>query len=163
MRWDVARVGTVDEKPLADAGSRFLGTTGGAIISAGAIISITGNLNILVLSGSRIPFAMAEQRELPSLLGKLHQRFATPYAAILLTSGVMLISDAEEFLCCRTHDQRDRASELPTRRHALLCQSLRRRADTPRAQFHLPGGPVVAILSLGLIVWLLRIARGKRP
>ena len=35
------------QKPLADAGSQFLGAAGGAIISAGAIISITGNLNIL--------------------------------------------------------------------------------------------------------------------
>src|SRR5712664_818109 len=53
-------VGTLPElgqsqKPLADAATRFLGTAGGSIISAGAIISITGNLNILVLSGSRIP------------------------------------------------------------------------------------------------------------
>src|ERR1043165_5175245 len=46
------------QKPLADAGSQFLGTAGGAIISAGAIISITGNLNILLLSGSRSPLGM---------------------------------------------------------------------------------------------------------
>src|SRR6185436_20160253 len=80
-------VGTLPElaqstKPLADAGSRFLGTAGGAIISAGAIISITGNLNILVLSGSRLPFAMAEQKQLPEFIGKVHPRFATPYVAI---------------------------------------------------------------------------------
>jgi len=63
----VVCVGTFPElaqsqKPLADAGMRFMGAAGGAIISAGAIISITGNLNILVLSGSRVPFAMAEQQ-----------------------------------------------------------------------------------------------------
>ena len=44
-----------------------MGGAGAAIISAGAVISITGNLNILLLSGSRVPFAMAEQRQLPSL------------------------------------------------------------------------------------------------
>src|SRR2546422_6158746 len=64
-------VGTLPElaqsqKPLADAGTRFMGTAGGAIISAGAIISITGHLNILVLSGSRIPFSVAEQQQFPS-------------------------------------------------------------------------------------------------
>src|SRR6185369_1164306 len=58
----VVCVGTFPElaqsqKPLADAGMRFMGAAGGAIISAGAIISITGNLNILVLSGSRVTFA----------------------------------------------------------------------------------------------------------
>src|SRR5262249_19213225 len=62
-------------KPLADAGSRFLGTAGGAMISAGAIISISGNLNIIVLSGSRIPFAMAEQKQLPSFIGTVHRRY----------------------------------------------------------------------------------------
>src|SRR6185295_1292663 len=78
------------QKPLADAGSRFLGTAGGAIISAGAIISITGNLNILLLSGSRIPFAFAEQRQLPSIIAKVNQRFFTPYVAILITASLML-------------------------------------------------------------------------
>src|SRR6185369_11970217 len=57
-------------KPLADAGQQFLGTTGGALISAGAIISIVGNLNILILSGSRVPFAIAEQKQLPAFLAR---------------------------------------------------------------------------------------------
>jgi len=78
------------QKPLADAGSRFLGTAGGAIISAGAIISITGNLNILLLSGSRLPFAMAEQKQLPAFIGNVHRSFFTPYVAILLTAALML-------------------------------------------------------------------------
>src|SRR2546426_6755529 len=89
-------VGTLPElaqsqKPLADAGTRFLGTAGGAIISAGAIISIMGNLNVVVLSGSRIPFAIAEQRQLPSFLAKVHQRYFTPYIAILITGALMLL------------------------------------------------------------------------
>ena len=78
------------QKPLADAGSQFLGTAGGAIISAGAIISITGNLNILLLSGSRLPFAMAEQKQLPAFVGSIHRRFFTPYVSILITAGLML-------------------------------------------------------------------------
>src|SRR5574338_562387 len=91
----VVCVGTLPElaqsqKPLADAGSRFLGAAGGAIISAGAIISITGNLNILLLSGSRLPFAMAEQKQLPSFIGSVHRSFFTPYVSILLTAGLML-------------------------------------------------------------------------
>jgi amino acid transporter len=98
---------------------------------------------------------MAEQRELPSLLGKLHQRFATPYAAILLTSGVMLIMTLKSsFVAALTISA---IARLVT--YAATCIALpvlRRRADTPRAQFHLPGGPVVATLSLGLIVWLLK-------
>src|SRR5438477_3539613 len=45
-------------KPLADAGSRLMGTLGGAIISAGAIISVAGNRNISVLPASRVRFAI---------------------------------------------------------------------------------------------------------
>ncbi|HEX5873199.1 MAG TPA: amino acid permease, partial [Pyrinomonadaceae bacterium] len=78
-------------KPLADAGSLFLGPAGGAIISAGAIISITGNLNILLLSGSRLPFAMAEQKQLPAFVGSIHRKFFTPYVSILITAALMLL------------------------------------------------------------------------
>src|ERR1700704_1071772 len=92
----VVCVGTLPElaqsqKPLADAGTRFLGGAGGAIISVGAMISITGNLNILVLAGSRVPFAMAEQRQLPSFIARVHRHFSTPHIAISCTAGLMLL------------------------------------------------------------------------
>src|SRR3954463_7639006 len=68
----VVCIGTLPElakstKPLADAGQRFMGTAGAAIISVGAIVSVAGNLNITVLSASRVPFAIAEQKQLPSV------------------------------------------------------------------------------------------------
>jgi len=96
----VVSVGTLPElaqsqKPLADAGVRFMGAAGGAIISAGAIISILGNLNILVLSGSRIPFAIAEQQQLPAFIASIHRRFATPYVAILITAAGHAVVDAQ--------------------------------------------------------------------
>src|SRR5204863_5485525 len=92
----VVCIGTLPElakstKPLADAGQRFMGTAGGVLISAGAMISIAGNLNILVLSGSRIPFAIAERKQLPSFLAQVNQRFCTPHASIMITAAVMLV------------------------------------------------------------------------
>lgn len=155
----VVCVGTLPElaqstKPLADAGSRFMGTAGGAIISAGAIISITGNLNILLLSGSRVPFAMAEQKQLPSLVGDIHSKFFTPYISILITAGLMLFLTLQSsFLAALTIST---IARLVT--YAATCLSLpilRRRKDAPAAVFRLPGGTAIAILSLGLIVWLL--------
>jgi len=142
------------QKPLADAGSRFLGTAGGAIISAGAIISITGNLNILLLSGSRLPFAMAEQKQLPAFIGSIHRRFFTPYVAILLTAGSMLfLTLKSSFLAALTIST---IARLVT--YAATCISLpvfRARPETPAPAFRLPGGTILAILSLLLIVWLL--------
>src|SRR6185312_10743186 len=142
------------QKPLADAGSAFLGAAGGAIISAGAIISITGNLNILLLSGSRLPFAMAEQKQLPAFIGNVHRSFFTPYVSILLTAGLMLfLTLKSSFLQALTIST---IARLVT--YGATCLALpvfRARRDAPTAAFRLPGGTVVAILSLLLIVWLL--------
>ena len=142
------------QKPLADAGAHFLGTAGGAMISAGAVISITGNLNILLLSGSRLPFAMAEQQQLPKLIGNVHKRFFTPYIAILITAGLMLfLTLKSSFVQALTIST---LARLVT--YGATCLALplfRRRHDTPAAAFHLPGGTAIAILSLLLIAWLL--------
>jgi amino acid transporter len=155
----VVCVGTLPElaqsqKPLADAGTRFLGTAGGAIISAGAIISITGNLNVLVLSGSRVPFAMAEQRQLPAFVAQVHSRFFTPYVAILLTALLMLVFTLNSsFVAALTISA---IARLVT--YAVTCAALpvfRRRVNAPTAIFRLPAGTLISILSLGLAVWLL--------
>ena len=142
------------QKPLADAGSQFLGAAGGAIISAGAIISITGNLNILLLSGSRLPFAMAEQKQLPAFVGSIHAKFFTPYVSILITAGLMLfLTLKSSFVAALTIST---IARLVT--YAATCLALpvfRIRRETPAAAFRLPGGSIIAILSLLLIVWLL--------
>ena len=142
------------QKPLADAGSQFMGTAGGAIISAGAIISITGNLNILLLSGSRLPFAMAEQQQLPAFIGNIHQKFFTPWVSILLTAGLMLfLTLKSSFLAALTIST---IARLVT--YAATCIALpvfRARPEVPAPVFRVPGGTIVAVLSLLLIVWLL--------
>jgi amino acid transporter len=152
-------VGTLPElaqsqTPLADAGRRFMGTAGGAIISAGAIISITGNLNVLVLSGSRIPFAIAEQKQLPFFLAKVHRRFSTPHAAILLTAALMLILTLKSsFVAALTISAIARLVTYMATCIALIV--FRRRKDVPPAMFRLPAGTLIAIASLALAVWLL--------
>ena len=142
------------QKPLADAGSQFLGAAGGAIISAGAVISITGNLNILLLSGSRLPFAMAEQKQLPAFVGAIHRRFFTPYVAILITALVMLfLTLKSSFLEALTISAIARLITYGSTCLALLV--FRARGGVPAALFRLPGGTAIATLSMLLIVWLL--------
>jgi len=142
------------QKPLADAGSQFLGVAGGAIISAGAIISITGNLNILLLSGSRLPFAMAEQKQLPAFVGRIHRKFFTPYVSILITAGLMLfLTLKSSFVAALTISTIARLVTYGAT--CLALPVLRARGEAPAAIFRLPGGTVVAVLSLLLIVWLL--------
>jgi APA family basic amino acid/polyamine antiporter len=154
----VVCVGTLPElaqsqKPLADAGTRFLGAAGGAVISAGAIISITGNLNILVLSGSRVPFAMAEQHQLPSFIGRVHPRFFTPHVAIICSTAIMLLLTLKQsFVQALTISA---IARLVTYAVTCLALPVLRRSDAPAPMFRLRGGVIIAGLALLLAIWLL--------
>ena len=155
----VVCIGTLPElakstKPLADAGQRFMGTAGGVLISAGAMISIAGNLNILVLSGSRIPFAIAERKQLPSFLAQVNRRFFTPHISIVITAAVMLVVTLKSsFVAALTISA---IARLVT--YAVTCAALpvlRRKGSVPAAIFKVRGGPVIAVAALALSVWLL--------
>jgi amino acid transporter len=141
-------------KPLADAGFSFMGTAGAAIISAGAIISVAGNLNITVLSASRVPFAIAEQKQLPAFFARVHKRFFTPYLSIIATTALMLVLTLKSsFVAALTVSTIARLVA-----YAVTCAALpvlRRRGDVPAAQFRLPGGSIIAIAALILAAWLL--------
>ena len=142
------------ERPLADAAGKFLGTFGSSFIIVGAIISISGNLNSLLLSASRVPFAMAEQNELPQILTRTHASFKTPYLSIFLTAIVMFVFTVQtSFLTALTISTITRLLV-----YAVTCASLpvfRRRENSPKAEFLAPFGIVAAVLSLCLIAWLL--------
>lgn len=155
----VVCIGTLPElakstKPLADAGSRFMGTAGGAIISAGAIISVAGNLNITVLSASRVPFAIAERKQLPSIFARVHRKFSTPHISIIITTALMLVLTLKSsFVAALTISTIARLVA-----YAVTCAALpvlRKREEAPPAHFVLRGGPVIAIAALLLSVWLL--------
>jgi amino acid transporter len=155
----VVCIGTLPElagsqKPLADAAQRFMGTSGAAIISAGAIISIAGNLNIVLLSGSRVPFAIAEQQQLPAIFATIHRRFFTPHIAIVVTAGVMLLLTLRSsFVAALTISA---IARLVT--YAVTCAALpvlRRRSGAPVAMFKVRGGSIIAVAALILAVWLL--------
>ncbi|MER3427781.1 MAG: APC family permease [Pyrinomonas sp.] len=143
------------ERPLADAGSRFLGAAGGALISAGAITSIIGNLNVVLLAGSRMPFAMAERDQLPRVLAATHHRFRTPHVSILVTATVVLaLTLSGTFIYALTVSAITRLVI-----YAATCAALpvfRQREDELRTSgFRAPAGTLVTALALGLILWLL--------
>ena len=76
--------------PLADASLLFMGAAGALLISAGSAVSMTGNNMGAVLTGSRMLFALAENRELPRFFGQIHLRHRTPSNAIVFTTLVAL-------------------------------------------------------------------------
>ena len=142
------------ERPLADAASMFLGPFGAAFITIGVLISIFGNINTGLLTATRVLFAMSEQRDLPPVFDKTHPKFKTPHVAIIVTAIVMLILAIQSSFLTAVAI----ATIARLLFYATTCLALpifRNRSDVPKAQFTAPLGIVAAILSVGLIVWLL--------
>lgn len=140
--------------PLADAAQNFLGGFGATFIALGALVSVLGNLNGGFLAASRIPFAMAEQEELPQIIAQTHPKLKTPYVSLFLTSLVILIFTLQtSFYAALTI-----ATITRLLVYATTCAALpvfRRKADAPQAKFIAPFGIIAAGLSLILIIWLL--------
>lgn len=142
------------QRPLADAASTFLGTGGATIITAGALISITGTLNTGMIAAPRLLFAMAEHGELPPVLAKVHPRFHTPYVAILISGALMLgLSLSATFIAALKISTVIRLITYTSTCVALIA--LRREEETRPAAFVTPAGHVVAIAAVALSVWLL--------
>jgi basic amino acid/polyamine antiporter, APA family len=155
----VVCIGTLPElatssKPMADAGSLFLGRAGGAIITAGVLVSIIGNLNVLILAASRLVFAMGERQELPQMVAATHKKFRTPHIAILATTAVMLT-----FTLSSTFYKQVSLSVIARLlAYAATCAALimlRRTTNAPAAMFKTPAGLAVSVFTLLLIAWLL--------
>ena len=155
----VVAIGTLPElaksdKPLADAAGVFLGAFGATLIAVGAVVSIFGNLNGGFLATTRMPFAMAEQKDLPEVFGATHEAFKTPYISILVTAAAILVLTIQSsFLTALTISTITRLIVYATTCIALPV--FRFRNDAPPAGFTAPLGIFVAALSIGLIVWLL--------
>ena len=142
------------DRPLADSAAVFMGPFGAAFITLGALISILGNLNVGLLGGTRLLFAMSERRDLPTVFGHTHEKLKTPYISIIFTSVVIL------FLTIQSSFLTAVAIATITRLlvYATTCIALpvfRRRVEAPKALFIAPLGIVACILSIVLIVWLL--------
>ena len=142
------------EKPLADAAGQFLGFYGASFITIGALVSIFGNLNGGFLTASRVPFAMAEHRELPQALARTHDTFKTPHISLILTAALTFVLTVQSsFLTALTISTITRLMVYATTCIALPV--FRRRKDAPEAQFKSPFGMAAAVLSLILTLWLL--------
>ena len=141
-------------RPLADAASLFLGAGGATIVTAGALISITGTLNTGMIAAPRLLFAMAEHGELPRMLGRIHPRFHTPYVSILISGALMLgLSLSATFITALKISTVIRLITYASTCIALVA--LRRNGEVRPAAFVVPAGGTVAIAAVALSAWLL--------
>ena len=76
---------------FVSVGAQLLGPAFGVIFLITAILSNIALYNGYLASGSRIPFAMAEDNLLPKFIGRIHPKFGTPVAAILIMAIVNVV------------------------------------------------------------------------
>jgi APA family basic amino acid/polyamine antiporter len=71
-------------RAASDAMAIVLGSLGAGIVSAGMALSMLVAMNGTVMSGARVPFAVARDRYFFSALAEVHPRFHTPSVAIVV-------------------------------------------------------------------------------
>ncbi|MCJ7690854.1 MAG: amino acid permease [Clostridiaceae bacterium] len=77
-------------KVASDVATVLFGKSGSLIITAVILISIFGTLNGYLMTGVRIPFAMAQDKLLPfdKFLGKVNEKYQTPLNAFIFEVGL---------------------------------------------------------------------------
>jgi APA family basic amino acid/polyamine antiporter len=76
------------ERPAADALRLVAGNLGAALVSVGMAVSIAATFVGSSLSGARVPFAAARDRLFPSVLARIHPRFQTPWASLVMQAAI---------------------------------------------------------------------------
>jgi amino acid transporter len=76
---------------LAVIAARLLPGPGSLLLSAVVLIGTVACLQVAVVSSSRLGFAMAEDRVMPSFFTMVHPRTGSPWAVTLFMSGVNLL------------------------------------------------------------------------
>jgi len=142
------------ERPVADASQVFLGSLGPVIISVGALVSIFGTLNVIMLACTRLPFAMATHGQLPSALAKVHKRFRTPHLSIIVSAlAVLLIALPGTFIYAVKITVVTRVLVYASTCAALPI--LRHRAEAPTSSLRVPAGVGISVVCVALCFWLL--------
>ena len=72
------------QRPLADVARVILGGPGAALITVGALVSVYGYLSANLLTGPRGLYALAERGDFFAFFARVHPRFHTPYASVLV-------------------------------------------------------------------------------
>ncbi len=143
------------DAPLAAAATRAFGTGGGLLLLIGASISMFGYLSGMMLAMPRTLFAFARDGYLPRVLAKVNPITKVPVAAIIahaVAVCVLAISGRFESLAI--------LSNISALLLYLLCSAAafelrRRNVQEGGIPFRIPGGPIVPVLSIIVILFLL--------
>lgn len=142
------------EKPLADAATLFMGKPGAFIIAAGAVVSVAGTLNAIMLVGSRLPFAFSQEKQFPQLFSFIHPKYKTPTWSLLLFMSITIaVSLNYSFLSAASLSAITRVMI-----YGIVCGTLiilRRKNPGPSTFYKLKYGNSIAAAGILLTLWLL--------
>jgi basic amino acid/polyamine antiporter, APA family len=139
-------VGSMSQRPLADAARVMIGGGGAVFISLGALISVYGNLTSQMLNSPRVTFALADGGDFPAFFAAIHPRFRTPWISIILYAAmVWTLAAAADF---RWNATLSAVGRLFT--YAAVCAALPalRRWQPHRPAFRMRGGVFFAAIGL---------------
>lgn len=142
------------QTPLADVAGRLAGGTGRSVVVACTAVAVFGALAADMIGSPRAFLLAAESGMLPNALRAIHPRFHTPWISIIVFAAVTLaLSLSGGFAVLAVL-----ASMALLLIYLAVClAALKIRYDRPRApgSFRAPGGPTVALLASGVVLWVL--------
>jgi amino acid transporter len=142
------------ETPLADVALILLGGAGAAILTLGAVLSISGNLLSSMLSAPRMLYAMAHIGSMPAWFGVVHPRFRTPANAIVFYAGfsiALVLSGGFVWLAAMSTVVR----LLVYVASIAALPVLHRKIGEFEGQFRLPGGLATPGMAFLVSLWLM--------
>ncbi len=150
-----------ESAPLTAAASR-IALPFGVLLGVGAAISTFGHQSGMMLATPRVLFAFGRDGVLPAAFARVHPRFRTPHVAIItqaVVCAVLAITSSFGRLAVLAT-----VSTLVLYLVCCIAAWILRRRDV-RAEgatpFRVPGGALVPILAVAVIVWLLSSATGR--
>jgi amino acid transporter len=142
------------KRPLVDMAAILMGPAGAALVMAGVVASVGGNVAGAMLSTPRASYMLARQGHLPQWFAGVHPVYKTPSRSVIffgVASFILAAYGSFAFLASM--------SVLSRLLVYLLCigaiPRLRRKYGMSQARFHLPGGYLIPVLAAAVCIWLL--------
>ena len=141
-------------RPLVDVAAVVLGPAGAAVLTAGVIASVGGNVAASMFSAPRITYSMSIENNLPEWFGAVHPRFLTPAHSVVAYGVLVFVAAAFGSFAWLAG-----MSALTRLGIYLLCigalPRLRRLPGDPAGRLQLPGGWAIPIAAAAVCAWLL--------
>jgi amino acid transporter len=135
--------------PLVLVGTALLGAAGGIVMSAGALVSVSGSDESGILGTARLAYAMAIDGLFPRSFARLHPRFDTPWV-VLVFEGVVA------FVLATAGDIRSLISfSVFTMAFAFLLTCCALAVLSRRAERHFPGEGILPWAGIAICLYLM--------